>query len=125
MRSLTVWLLWVLIMAPGLLCSQGVLVDLYEEEYTSQTLSGLVLIGDAPDGVMGVLVEVCGPGWKDSIHSTRTDSKGHFSFPTLAPENEDLYYLRLSADGVNTTLVKVRIKPSGPKRVTLHMEFSN
>ena len=126
MRTFAALLLCVFIAAPGALRAQGIVLEIVEEEYTSQTLSGKVFLGRLVPGAeaIGILVELCEPDWKDAIHSTRTDSKGNFSFPTLTPKKEGLYYLRLSAEGVNTLLVKVRIKPSGPKEVTLRMTFS-
>lgn len=126
MRTFAVLLLCVFLAAPVTLRSQGTVLEIIEEEYTSQTLSGKVFLGQRRPGAeaMGILVELCTPDWKDVIHSTKTVSEGRFSFPMLTPKSEDLYYLRLSAEGVNTLLVKVRIRPSGPNGASLLMEFS-
>ncbi len=101
---------------------QGKVQIVYEEELTSQTLSGHVQIGESPEGVKNVLVEVCNPAWKESLVSTKTDSDGNFSFPAL--KSKKLYYLRLSSYAMNTMLVKVRVKALGSKRVNLRLEPS-
>ena len=98
---------------------QGRVEMVFKEEFISQTLSGHVQIGDSTEGVKNVLVEVCTPRWKKPVVSTKTDSGGNFSFPT--PKSGKLYYLRLTLDGMNPMLLKMRVKASGPKRVDLHM----
>jgi len=90
-----------------------------EDPLTSQTLSGHVQLGMHPSGLKNVLVEVCDSGWKKSIASTTTDIDGAFSFPAF--KSKKSYHLRLSMSGANTLLVKVKIKPSGPKELTLSL----
>jgi hypothetical protein len=86
--------------------AQGVSIVQYARPFKAQALSGTVFAG-LGSPAKEVLVEECTPGWKVVESETKTDESGHFSLP--GPARTQLYYLRLSAPGFNTTLVKVRI----------------
>lgn len=88
----------------------------------SRTLSGTVQLGDSPEGVKGVLFEWCTTDWKTVKASTRTDEKGRFSFTKAS--RKELHYLRFSFPGVHTLQVKVKIIRSGPKELTVRLEFA-
>jgi Carboxypeptidase regulatory-like domain len=90
-----------------------------EKTLTSQTLSGRVRFDTDPTGVEGALVELCDAEWKKMIASTTTDSEGAFSFPGFKANKT--YYLRLSMRNYHTLLVKVKLKPSGPKELILNL----
>jgi hypothetical protein len=103
------------------LCQTEVIV--YREALISRTLSGHVLanvdLGAPSSGVPNVLVAVYRTGWKGSLASTTTDAEGAFSLPLF--KHRRLYYLRLSLPGTHTLFIKVRIKPSAPNELTLHL----
>ncbi len=85
---------------------------------TTQTLSGTVRPMDPKEmGLEGVLVEDCSPDWKQVVASTRTDGNGHFSFPNANKKN--VHYLRFSMPGINTSLIKAKITPSGDKELSI------
>jgi hypothetical protein len=97
----------------------------YEKVFKSQSLSGTIWAGcggclkgaflDETSSVLkGALVEEMTPNWKAVVSSTRTDVNGHFSLPTSAGNN--LYFLRLSTYGCNTTYVKVKISSRAGKK---------
>ncbi len=96
----------------------------YEKVFKSRTLSGTIWVYPTRDvAATGVLVEDMTPNWKNVVSSTRTDEKGHFSFPASASKN--LHYLRLSAYGLRITFVKVRVSrwPS-KKELSLHISVA-
>lgn len=93
-----------------------------EEPLESQYLSGVVQVGDAPEGAKGVLVELCSTEWKSVKASKRTDKNGRFKFRN--PARDDIQYLRLSFPGAHTLQVKVRITKVGPKKLALRLDFS-
>jgi len=70
-------------------------------------LSGIVAFGDPKDGIPGVLVEDCTAGWKKPVASTRTDENGNFKLPVA--KLGSTHYLRISREGWDTLLVKVKI----------------
>lgn len=94
------------LLVEGAAVAQGVSIVQYAQPFKAQTLAGTVFAGLGTPA-KDVLVEECAPGWKVVESKTKTDEAGHFSFPGLARTR--LYYLRLSANGFNTTLAKVRI----------------
>ncbi len=98
-------------------CQNAVMVQ--QEVLISQALSGHVQLGAVRSGLRNVLIEVCDAEWKKSIASTTTDIDGAFSFPAL--KSKKTYHLRLSMPGANTLLVKVKIKSSGPKELSLSL----
>ncbi len=93
-----------------------------EKPLESRTLAGTVQLGDSPEGVKGVLVEWCSPDWKTVKTSTRTDEKGRFSFGKASMK--ELHYLRFSFPGTHTLQVKITITRSGPKELTVRLEFA-
>lgn len=81
-----------------------------------KALEGHVDFASTGLAAKGVLVELCKPNWKAVIASTRTDERGYFSFKT--PKSAGISHLRLSAPGVNTYKMRVRIKPHGAQNST-------
>lgn len=90
-----------------------------EKVFTSQTLSGHVQLGSNPAGLKSVAVEICRVGWKRCILSTVTDEDGSFSFANVIAGA--LYSLKLSMPGTNTLLVRVRIRKTAPRQLTLNL----
>ena len=63
----------------------------------SRSLDGQVLVSGTDEPISGATVELCSSGWKKVIASAKTDDKGK------------LFYLRVSAPGMNTYQLRVRI----------------
>jgi hypothetical protein len=111
------------LLVEGAAVAQGVSTVQYAQPFRAQTLAGTVLAGLMGTPVKDVLVEECTPGWKVVESQTKTDDAGHFSLP--GPARTQLYYLRLSANGFNTTLIKVRVSSKAhDKKLSLKIEVS-
>ena len=54
--------------------------------------------------------------------STRTDEKGHFEFGQAS--KSELHFLRFSFPGAHSLEIEVRIISSGPKELTVRLEFA-
>jgi len=89
----------------------------YEKVFWSKTLSGKTCVGsNEGDSLKGVLVEDMSSNWKTVENSTKTDENGHFSFQSA---RNGIHYLRLSAYGLSTTYIKVRISSWAKKEELL------
>ena len=119
MRSLrqAVLLGFVLTLAAGIGHSTELVVQ--KETSVSRTLAGNALVFGTNEPIHGVTVELCGPNWKTILTSTKTDEKGHFSIekPTMGK----LFYIRLSAPGMDPYQLRVRIKMQAPTELTIHL----
>jgi 5-hydroxyisourate hydrolase-like protein (transthyretin family) len=67
----------------------------------------------------GVTVELCSSDWKTVVASTKTDEKGYFSLEK--PATGKLFYLRLSAPGMDTYQLRVRIKKHAAHDLAIHL----
>jgi hypothetical protein len=88
----------------------------------SQALSGHVNAGLAPEPAKGVTVELCSPDWQTVIASAKTDDRGYFSLEK--PATGKLFYIRLSAPGINPYRLRVRIQKHGPPELTIHLSIA-
>jgi hypothetical protein len=88
----------------------------------SQAVAGNVDIGSAATPAEGVTVDLCSPGWKAVLSSTKTDRGGHFSLS--APATARLYYLRLSGPGVNPYQLRVRLRKDAPRELRIRLELA-
>jgi len=87
----------------------------------SRALAGHVLVwGTEP--ASGVTVEVCSSDWKTVITSTKTDEKGHFSLER--PATGKLFYIRVSAPGMNIYELRVRIDKHATQELTIHLSVA-
>jgi hypothetical protein len=104
-------LLFVLLLT-SLAAGQGQATVYYKTPLESRSLAGDVksVVGER---LADIKVEVCTQQWRDVIASTMTDAHGAFFFPSRTGR---LFYLRFSAPGFNTTMVKVRITKSAKKK---------
>ena len=73
----------------------------------SRALAGHVLVRGTDEPASGVTVELCSPDWKTVLKSTKTDQKGQFSLEP--PGRRKLFYIRLSAPGMDIYQLRVRI----------------
>ena len=77
----------------------------------------------APDApAKGVTVEICSPDWQTVLATTETDGNGYFSL--RKPPTGSLFYLRLSAAGVNPYKLRVRIKETARRDLTIHLSLA-
>jgi hypothetical protein len=92
-----------------------------KEISVSRALAGHVLVwGTEP--VSGVTVELCSADWKTVFKSTKTDEKGHFS---LKPSSRGkLFYIRVSAPGMNMYELRVRIDKHATQELTIHLSVA-
>jgi|SRR5208282_1399917 5-hydroxyisourate hydrolase-like protein (transthyretin family) len=93
-----------------------------KEISVSRELAGHVLVKgtDAPAG--SVLVELCSSDWKTVIASTKTDEKGHFSLEK--PASGRLFYVRMSAPGMDIYELRVRIDKHAANDLTIRLSVA-
>jgi len=96
-------------------------LEVHKKAVAAQVLAGTVRVGQGGEGAKGVRVERCTNSWKSVKSSTTTDENGHFEFDAV---REGIYYLRFSATGLTTTLVRVRIRKSAPKELSITIPFA-
>ncbi len=87
----------------------------------SRSLTGLVLVlvlgTDEPS--KGATVEVCSPNWQTVLASKKTDEQGHFSLEQPAPGK--LFYIRVSAPGMDIYELWVRINKHAKQDLTIRL----
>ena len=88
----------------------------------SRTLAGHADIGLDKGPAENVLVEVCSADWRTVVASTKTDKNGFFSLPKS--KSGRLYYVRLSAYGVNPYQLRVHIEKHGPLNLRIHLQVA-
>ena len=85
----------------------------------SRNLAGSVDIGIAKTPAENITVEVRSSESGPPLASTKTDTKGYFHLDL--PKSGGMFYLRLSAPGVNPYELRVRIRKSGPQELQIHL----
>ena len=95
-------------------------VFVQEKVAVSRVLAGYADIGTTNTPAEGITVALCAPGWSAVRATTQTDAQGYFFLKT--PMAGTLFYLRLSAPGVNPYQLRVRIKKNAPE---LRIHLSN
>ena len=90
-----------------------------KEISVSRALAGHVLVQgtDAPAG--GVMVELCSSDWKTVFTSTKTDERGYFSLKK--PATGKLFYIRVSARGMDIYELRVRLDKHVADDLTIHL----
>jgi hypothetical protein len=88
----------------------------------SRALAGQVVVLGTEVPASDVRVELCRPGWKHAIASTKTDHKGHFTLERVT--KSDLYYLRLSAPGMDIYQLRVRIDRHSGQELLIHLSVA-
>ena len=93
-----------------------------KEISVSRELAGHVLVKgtDAPAG--GVLIELCNSDWKTVLASTKTDEKGYFSLEK--PASGRLFYVRVSAPGMDIYELRVRIDKHAANDLTIRLSVA-
>ena len=85
----------------------------------SRALAGHVLVRGTDEPASGVTVELCSSDWKTVITSTKTDEKGHFSLER--PATGKLFYIRVSAPGMDIYELRVRIDKHATQELMIHL----
>jgi hypothetical protein len=94
-------------------------VIVQKEVAVSRILAGHVDIGIIKAPAENITVEVRNSNKGMALASAKTDAKGYFHVDT--PKSGGLFYLRLSAPGVNPYELRVRIKKNGPPELQIHL----
>lgn len=98
--------LLLLVVAFAALCANATELVVQKKISVSRALAGQVTVwGTEP--ASGVTVDLCTPDWKTVVISTKTDNKGHFSLEQAGTAK--VFYLRVSAPGMNIYQLRVRI----------------
>jgi len=88
----------------------------------SRALAGRVLFGGTDEPADGVAVELRSPDWKNVLASTKTDAKGHFSLEPL--KRGKLFYIRVSAPGMDIYELRVRIRKQAAPELTIRLSVA-
>jgi hypothetical protein len=93
-----------------------------EKISVSRTLSGHAEVGLTNAPANGVTVELRTSDWKTVLASTKTDEQGHFSLEK--PATGKLFYIRLSAPGMDIYQLRVRIEKNAAAELTIHLSVA-
>ena len=104
-------------------CAHATELVLQKWVSVSRSLGGQVVVLGTDEPASGVTVELCSPGWKKVIASTKTDNKGHFSIEPLSKSN--LFYLRVSAPGMDVYQLRVRIDKLAGQELNIHLSVAS
>ena len=102
-------------------CAHATELVLQKWVSASRSLDGQVLFSGTDEPFSGATVELCSPGWKKVIASAKTDERGHFSLEQDAKSK--LFYLRVSAPGMNIYQLRVRIDKHG-QELNIHLSVA-
>jgi hypothetical protein len=93
-----------------------------KEISVSRALAGQVLVKGTDEPADGVTVELRSSDWKNVLASTKTDAKGHFSLEP--PKRGKLFYIRVSAPGMDIYELRVRINKHSVQELTIHLSVA-
>ncbi len=93
-----------------------------KEISVSRALTGRVLVAGTDELANGVTVDLCSAGWKTLFKSTKTDEKGHFELEQ--PATGKLFYIRVSAPGMNILEFRVRIDRHAADDLTIRLSVA-
>lgn len=88
----------------------------------SGDLAGHVLVRGTDEPANGMTVELCSSDWKTVLNSTETDKEGHFSL--RPPATGRLFYIRVSAPGMDIYELRVRIDKHATQELTIHLSVA-
>lgn len=88
----------------------------------SRALSGHVLVAGTDEPANGVTVELCSADWRTVFKSTKTDLQGHFLLEQ--PKTGKLFYIRVSAPGMDIQELRVRIKKQAAQELTIRLSVA-
>jgi Carboxypeptidase regulatory-like domain len=93
-----------------------------KEISVSRALAGQVLVKGTDEPADRVTVELRSSDWKNVLASTKTDAKGHFSLEP--PKRGKLFYIRVSAPGMDIYELRVRINKHSAQELTIHLSVA-
>jgi hypothetical protein len=93
-----------------------------EKVSVSRALAGHVLVRGTDEPARGVTVELCSPDWQTVLASRKTDEQGHFSLEQ--PATGKLFYIRVSAPGMDIYELRVRINRHATQELTIHLSIA-
>lgn len=93
-----------------------------KEISVSRALAGHVLVQGTNAPANGITIELCSSDWKSVLTSTKTDEKGHFSLKR--PATGELFYVRVSAPGMDIYELRVRIDKRAEQELTIHLSVA-
>jgi len=93
-----------------------------KEISVSHALAGHALVWGTDEPVSGATVELYSSDWKTVLTSTKTDEKGHFSLKPSATGK--LFYIRVSAPGMDIYELRVRIDKHATQELTIHLSVA-
>ena len=114
-------LITVLLVLTALVANAQSALVVQERVAVSRALAGHVDVGITKVPAKGVTGEMCSPDWKTILASTKTDETGHFSLER--PRTGKLFYVKLSAPGVNPNQLRVCLKKGAPE-LTIHLDIA-
>ena len=115
-----VMLALVLLLAVGTGYSTTLVVQ--KEVSVSRALAGHVLVRGSDEPARGVTVELRSPDWQTVLASTKTDEQGHFLLEE--PKTGKLFYIRVSAPGMDIYELRVRIKKQATQELTIRLSIA-
>jgi len=111
-----------LILVLGAHAANATTLVVQKEISVSRALAGQVLVKGTDELADGVTVELRSSDWKDVLASTQTDAKGHFSLE--APKPGKLFYVRVSAPGMDIYELRVRINKHSTQELTIRLSVA-
>ncbi len=98
------------------------MVVVQKDVSVSRALAGHTVVWGTEEPISGATVELCSSDWKTVLASTKTDEQGHFSLEQ--PTTGKLFYIRVSAPGMDMYELRVRIKKQATKELTIHLSIA-
>jgi hypothetical protein len=96
---------------------------LQKEISVSRALAGHVIVRGTDEAANGATVEVRSSDWKKLLASTKTDEKGYFSLEK--PVAGNLFYIRVSAPGMDIYDLRVRIGKNAAEQLTIRLSIAS
>ena len=93
-----------------------------KEVSVSRTLKGHVLVRGTGEPANGARVELCSSDWGGVLTSTTTDENGHFTLNP--PPRGKLFYIRVSAPGMDIYELRVRLKKRAAQELTIQLSVA-
>ena len=93
-----------------------------KEISVSRALAGHVLVRGTDEPANRVTVELCSTDWQTVLASTKTDEKGYFSLEQ--PATGKVFYIRVSAPGMDIYELRVRIKKQAAQELTIRLNVA-
>ena len=102
--------------------AHSTMLVMQKEISVSRTLAGHASVRGTNLPANGVTVELCSSDWKTVLASTKTDEKGYFSLEKWATGT--LFYIRLSAPGMDVYQLRARIKKHAAPELTVYLSIA-